>query len=141
MGHTPLDAGTITRNSKAIIGYLDQEGEWIPFTQSPLEYFKNQFNMQEQDIRKELHKAALGETITLHKPFSAMSVGQRKRLMLLSIILQKPNILILDEPTNDLDLPTIEALEKALLHFNGALLAVSHDQTFINKIGTKTWQL
>lgn len=141
LGHTPLDAGTITRNSKAIIGYLDQEGEWIPFTQSPLEYFKNQFNMQEQDIRKELHKAALGETITLHKPFSAMSVGQRKRLMLLSIILQKPNILILDEPTNDLDLPTIEALEKALLHFNGALLAVSHDQTFINKIGTKTWQL
>lgn len=141
LGDTLLDSGTITCNQKAVIGYMDQEVECLPLEQSLLVYFKNQFNLTEQNIRKELHKAALGEAITLHKPFSAMSVGQRKRLMLLSIILQKPNILILDEPTNHLDLQTIEALEKALFHFEGALLAVSHDETFINKIATKVWQL
>ena len=66
-----------------------------------------------------------------------MSAGQRKRLMILSLILARPNVILLDEPTNHLDLLTLEALETALLNFSGAVLAISHDATFIGKIATR----
>ena len=66
---------------------------------------------------------------------------QRKRLMLLAIILEKPNVLLLDEPTNHLDFLTLEAFETALLTSEGAILAVSHDSTFIEKIATQEWRL
>ena len=59
--------------------------------------------------------------------------------MLLSMILEKPNVLLLDEPTNYLDFLTLEALETALKNFEGAILAVSHDSTFIEKIATEVW--
>ncbi len=137
----PIDSGTITRAPTAKIAYLDQEVEMLPMKQTPLEYFESRFNLSEENLRKELHKAALGGSELLHRPFGSMSVGQRKRLMLLSLILEKPNVLLLDEPTNHLDLLTLEAFEKALLNFEGAILAVSHDQTFIDKISTEVWSL
>lgn len=59
--------------------------------------------------------------------------------MLLSLILEKPNVLLLDEPTNHLDFLTLEAFETALLDFEGAILAISHDSTFIKKIATGEW--
>lgn len=58
-------------------------------------------------------------------------------MMLLSLILEKPNILLLDEPTNHLDFLTLEALEKALLSFEGVIIAASHDATFIKKFMTR----
>lgn len=61
--------------------------------------------------------------------------------MLLSIILERPNVLLLDEPTNHLDFLTLEAFEAALLNFEGAILAVSYDSTFIEKIATQEWRL
>ena len=88
-----------------------------------------------------MHKAALPGADLLNRPFSTLSVGQKKRLMLLSLILEKPNVLVLDEPTNHLDFLTLEAFEKALLTFDGAILAVSHDATFIEKIATQEWTL
>jgi ATPase subunit of ABC transporter with duplicated ATPase domains len=138
-GEEPIDSGTITRAPSAKIAYLDQEVEMLPMHQTPLEYFESRFSLPEENLRKELHKMALGDAKLLHRPFGSMSVGQRKRLMLLLLILEKPNVLLLDEPTNHLDLLTLEAFEKALLNFDGAMLAISHDQTFINKIATKVW--
>ena len=131
----PVDSGAIRYAPTAKIGYLDQEVEMLPMDQTPLQYF----NLSEEQLRRELHKAALGSSDLLNRTFGAMSVGQRKRLMLLSLILQKPNILLLDEPTNHLDFLTLEAFEKALLNFEGAILAISHDATFIEKIGTMRW--
>lgn len=140
-GLESIDAGTITSAPTAKIAYLDQEVEMLPMNQTPLEHFEGRFNLSEENLRKELHKAALGGSELLHRPFGSMSVGQRKRLMLLCLILEKPNVLLLDEPTNHLDLLTLEAFEKALLNFEGAILAVSHDQTFIAKIATEVWSL
>lgn len=140
-GLTTIDEGELRYTQNAKIAYLDQEVELLPMDKTPLEYFEEQYNLTEEEVRRELHKAALGGANVLKRPLSSLSVGQRKRLMLLSLILAKPNILLLDEPTNHLDLKTLEAFEKALLNFEGAILAVSHDATFIDKIATEVWKL
>lgn len=136
-GQQKIDAGQIRFASSAKVAYLDQEMEHLPMEKTPLEYFR----LSEEELMRELHKAALGGTELLRSPFAHMSVGQRKRLGLLSLILQKPNVLLLDEPTNHLDLLTLEAFETALLQFEGVIIAVSHDATFIKKLGAEEWKL
>lgn len=140
-GKIPVDSGQIRIAPTVKIAYLDQEIEELPMAQTPLEYFESRFQLSEEALRRELHKAALGGADLIRRPFGSLSVGQRKRLMLLSIILEKPNVLLLDEPTNHLDFLTLEAFETAILNFEGAILAVSHDSTFIEKIATQEWRL
>lgn len=140
-GIIPLDEGCIRKAPTAKIAFLDQEVELLPADQTPLQYFESRFHLSEEDLRRELHKAALGGAELLRRPFSSLSTGQRKRMMLLSLIREKPNVLLLDEPTNHLDFMTLEAFEKALLAFEGAIVAVSHDATFIDKIATQEWKL
>ena len=65
---------------------------------------------------------------------SRLSGGERRRLYLLTILMQNPNVLVLDEPTNDLDIMTLNVLEDFLLHFEGVVLVVSHDRYFMDKI-------
>lgn len=140
-GLIPLDAGEIKIAPTVKMAYLDQEVELLPMDQTPLQYFESRFQLSEESLRRELHKAALGNMDLLNRPFSTLSIGQRKRLMLLSLILEKPNVLLLDEPTNHLDFLTLEAFEKALQDFEGAIIAVSHDARFIRKIATQEWTL
>jgi ATP-binding cassette, subfamily F, member 3 len=139
MGLLEPDSGEIRISRQAKIGYLDQEGELLPMDQTPLSYFEERFHLPEEGLRRELHMAAIGGAELLMRPFSTLSAGQRKRFCLLSLILEKPNVLLLDEPTNHIDLMTLEAFETALLNFEGAILAVSHDQTFSEKIATGYW--
>ncbi len=140
-GIIPLDEGNIRRSPTAKTAFLDQEVELLPMDQTPLQYFKCRYHLSEEDLRRELHKAALGGIDLLKRPFTTLSIGQRKRMMLLELVLEKPNILLLDEPTNHLDFMTLEAFEQALLDFEGAIVAVSHDATFIEKIATEEWKL
>jgi ATP-binding cassette subfamily F protein uup len=72
-------------------------------------------------------------------PISALSGGERNRLLLARLFTQPANLLILDEPTNDLDIETLEILEDLLLEYDGALLLVSHDRAFLNNIVTSTY--
>ncbi|MBS4168986.1 ribosomal protection-like ABC-F family protein [Parachlamydia sp. AcF125] len=140
-GIIPLDEGGIRSAPTAKIAFLDQEVELLPMDQTPLQYFESRFILSEEDLRRELHKAALGGADLLRRPFSTLSTGQRKRMMLLALVLEKPSILLLDEPTNHLDFMTLEAFEKSLLEFEGAIVAISHDATFIEKIATQEWKL
>ncbi len=140
-GLLPIDEGQVRWSQGVKIAYLDQEVELLPMDQTPLEYFENRFNLNEEKLRRALHMAALSGAELIHRPFATLSVGQRKRLMLLALTLEKPNVLLLDEPTNHLDLMTLEAFEKALLDFDGAILAISHDQMFIDKVATDIWEL
>ncbi len=71
-------------------------------------------------------------------PISALSGGERNRLLLARLFTQPANLLILDEPTNDLDIDTLEVLEDLLLEYDGTLLLVSHDRAFLNNIVTGT---
>lgn len=140
-GNLPLDEGSIRSAPTAKIAFLDQEVELLPMDQTPLQYFESKYQLSEEDLRRELHKAALGGADLLRRSFSTLSTGQRKRMMLLALVLEKPNVLLLDEPTNHLDFMTLEAFEKALLNFEGAVVAVSHDPTFIEKIASEEWRL
>ncbi|MFU2158457.1 ATP-binding cassette domain-containing protein [Caldisericum sp. AR60] len=87
------------------------------------------------EILSMLHDFDLDEE-TVSKPLSMMSGGERTKCLIIKSIISKPELLILDEPTNNLDIETIEMLERYLLQFKGGLLIVSHDKTFINKIAT-----
>jgi ATP-binding cassette subfamily F protein 3 len=76
------------------------------------------------------------EKETLEKKIYELSGGERTKCEIIKAILTEPDILMIDEPTNHLDIETIETLEKTLLKFNGGVLIVSHDITFINRIAT-----
>ena len=71
-------------------------------------------------------------------PVKALSGGERNRLLLAKLFTQPANLLVLDEPTNDLDMETLELLEDLLVEFNGTILLVSHDRAFINNVATST---
>lgn len=72
-------------------------------------------------------------------PVKALSGGERNRVLLAKQLLKPANILVLDEPTNDLDMPTLELLEESVANFNGTLLLISHDRTFMDNVVTSTW--
>lgn len=135
------DSGRVSRSPSVRIAFLDQEIDSLPFDQTPFEYLQCRFGITEELLQRELHKAALGDADLVYRPFSTMSSGERKRIMLLTLMLDRPNVLLLDEPTNHLDLMTLEAFEKALLQFEGVIVAVSHDKRFISKIATVEWVL
>lgn len=77
----------------------------------------------------------------LKRPYKEFSGGWRMRVLLAKMILAKPDLLLLDEPTNHLDLPSIEWLEKYLQHYQGAVVIVSHDKYFLNRMVTKIVEL
>jgi ATP-binding cassette subfamily F protein uup len=74
----------------------------------------------------------------VNAPISALSGGERNRLLLARLFARSANLLVLDEPTNDLDVETLEILEELLLEYDGTLLLVSHDRAFLNNIVTST---
>lgn len=74
----------------------------------------------------------------IHSPVSSLSGGERNRLLLAKLFMKPANILVLDEPTNDLDMETLELLEELLLDFKGTLLLVSHDRSFLDNVVTSS---
>ncbi|MGM8888901.1 ATP-binding cassette domain-containing protein, partial [Psychrobacter sp. 1U2] len=72
-------------------------------------------------------------------PVKALSGGERNRVLLAKQLLKPANILVLDEPTNDLDMATLELLEESVSSFNGTILLISHDRSFMDNVVTSTW--
>jgi len=117
-------AGRIERGESLKIGYYHQSGIQFDENQTVLETVSNLGLLNQFLFPHDM----------LNNPVSKLSGGERRRLYLLTILMQQPNLLILDEPTNDLDIVTLNILEEYLLDFKGSLIVVSHDRHFLDRV-------
>jgi len=119
------------------IGYYDQENQNLDENNTVLDELWNTYpNMNEADIRSTLAAFRFLYDDT-EKRVGVLSGGERARLTLAKLMLSKINLLVLDEPTNHLDINSREALEEAILGFDGTVVTVSHDRYFIEKLATR----
>ncbi len=142
-GNKAPHSGTLTRGKNTEVAYFDQHrtsldpnalvenvlvpegGDTVFFMGAPIH------------IRSWLQRFAFAPDAQRMRVF-ALSGGERNRLALAKLMLTQANLLILDEPTNDLDLLTLNVLEDALLHYPGCVIVVSHDRYFLDKVATHT---
>ena len=138
------DSGTIVWGDTVKIGYLSQEcGEMDP-QERVIDYIRDTADIvQTPDGTVSAAQMLERFLFTPELQWSRiekLSGGERKRLYLLKILMEAPNVLLMDEPTNDLDITTLTILEDYLLQFSGAVLAVSHDRYFLDKIATEIFE-
>lgn len=118
------------------IGYIPQEIIFEDETITVLEEAHKYFNGPEDNLRSALYKFLFyGEGVFVR--LNKLSGGERIRLKMFCLMQNKNNLLILDEPTNHIDINTKEILEEALNNYNGTILLISHDRYFINKVATR----
>ncbi len=141
MGEYEATAGSVRFGAGIDVGYYDQMQSGLDETKTVLdEIWDRHPRMTETEIRNALAVFLFrGEDV--YKMVSALSGGERARLLLLRLMLSKANFLLLDEPTNHLDIQSCEALEDALLHYDGTLFIVSHDRYLINKLADRIYYL
>ena len=138
-GFEPKDSGEIETGETIKFGYFSQKGLTYNEDERVIDFIKE---------ISENFPLANGKTISAsqflrlflfddqaqYSPISKLSGGEKRRLHLMYILYQNPNFLIFDEPTNDLDLPTLTVLENFLMNFQGSLIIVSHDRYFMDRI-------
>lgn len=135
----PPDAGTVDWGDTLTIGYYKQDGLLGCDGKHVIDVIKDISDKIELEKGHTISAAQFLEQWNFPRSVqylyvSKLSGGEKKRLYLMTVLMQKPNFLILDEPTNDLDLFTIQMLEEYLLNFKGCVLVVSHDRFFIDKV-------
>ena len=134
--------GKVKRGTKLEIAYFDQLREAIDPQKTVRENITDRgdrviVNGQEKHVIGYLKDFLFNEK-KINMPAKALSGGERNRLLLAKLFTRSFNLLVMDEPTNDLDMDTLELLEELLVEFKGTLLLVSHDRTFIDHIVTST---
>lgn len=126
--------GTFSLGSNITMGYFDQNTARLETDQTVLEHFTALFPaMTEKDARKTLGMY-LFSGADAGKKISSLSGGEKARLVLAELLASRPNFLILDEPTNHMDIPAKEALEAAFRAYTGTILVVSHDRYLIRQV-------
>lgn len=141
MDNVEKDTGIKVLGKNVFIGYYDQEQSDLNFEKTVLDEVWDEFpNMTTTQLRNAL-AAFLFTGDDVFKHISTLSGGEKCRINLLKLMLSKSNLLLLDEPTNHLDINSREALEDALLSYDGTLLVISHDRYFLNKVIDKIYEL
>ncbi len=138
MGTVQADGGTVTIGETVRIGYFSQECEEMDTSLRTIDYIKD-ISAEVETPEGTLTASQMLEKFlfTSDLQYSAigrLSGGERRRLYLLGILMQAPNVLLFDEPTNDLDIQTLTILEDYLQGFSGAVIVVSHDRYFLDKV-------
>ena len=137
----PPTSGRITLGYNIKIGYYDQENRGLTDTNTVFGELRDAYpDKTDLELRSTL-ALFLFDADDIQRGVSTLSGGERARLTLAKLILKKVNLLVMDEPTNHLDIGSCEALENALLAFDGTIIAVSHDRYFINRIATRIIEL
>lgn len=143
MGLIEPDLGSVSISGNAVVGYLDQEQENLPLEKSPVELLEEDPHIKasKQTAIRKLCDFGIYKWHDLKSPLKNLSVGCRRKAQLCQIIMRKCSILVLDEPTNHIDFPSLEIIEEALLKFPGIIIATTHDRYFTEKIGTRVINL
>ena len=128
--------GEIKIGQSVNIGYIPQEIKFEDDNQTILNFFEQFDNRNETEIRTSLAKYMFREN-DVFKKVSSLSGGEKVRLILAKLLKQNINFLILDEPTNHIDIETRELLEEAIKEYSGTVLFVSHDRYFINNLAER----
>ncbi len=138
-GKLQPDSGSVEKGENTKFGYYLQNPVFKDSSQTVLEYIKESAErMTLNDGSKEVSASKFLEEFGFegkiqHSPVESLSGGERKKLFLVKLLLENPNFLILDEPTNDFDIFTMNILEQFLMNYQGCLLLVSHDRYFMDK--------
>lgn len=139
LGNQPLDGGKIVTGETVVFGYYTQKGMKFKEDKKVIETIKDIAEVIPLAKGKSLTAAQLLERFLFTKDMhynqvAKLSGGEKRRLYLLTILITNPNFLILDEPTNDLDIMTLQVLEEFLEEFQGCLIVVTHDRYFMDKL-------
>ncbi len=139
LGETQPLEGSFHFGSGVHPGYLSQEQEMLTPTKTVLETIQMLPDMgNHSEARTFLHRFLFAGN-EVFQPVATLSYGQRSRLMLGMLVAQHCNLLLLDEPLNHLDLPSRESFEASLSEFDGTILAIAHDQYFIDRFAQVIW--
>ena len=143
-GRLPVTSGVIELGETVKMAYYTQSTEEIPDDKRVIAYLSD---VAESVTDKNGNQVSVSELLEqfLFPPFMhgtlirKLSGGEKRRLYLLKLLLQQPNVLLLDEPTNDLDIGTLTVLEDFLSGFSGAVITVSHDRYFLDKVANQLY--
>lgn len=138
-GTEKADSGKINTGETIVYGYYSQKGIQLKEDKRVIEVLKDVAEVITMADGSKLTASQLLQHFMFppnmqYNPVSKLSGGERRRLYLLMVLIKNPNFLILDEPTNDLDLLTLNKLEEFLMNFPGCLIVVSHDRYFMDKL-------
>ena len=131
-GRAEPDSGSVRRGSTVVTGYADQQTTLLDPDAIVREIVAGPTRQPDWEDRVLLERFWFDSTAQ-YAPVRMLSGGERRRLQLVMVLATKPNLLVLDEPTNDLDLDTLRALESFLDEWPGALVVASHDRTFLDR--------
>lgn len=133
-GLIPPIKGTSQLGNNLLVGYFDQQSALIDSEKTVRDHFHELFPaLVEKDLRKTLGMYLFGGA-NASKRISSLSGGEKSRLVLAELLTGRPNLMILDEPTNHMDIPAKETLESAFKAYTGTMLFVSHDRYFIKQV-------
>ena len=138
-GNLPSDSGEVIKGENTFFGYYQQNPVFKDLSMTVLDYIKEAADVVEMNDGRTLSASLFLKQFGFegkiqHSMLSTLSGGERKRVFLVRLLISNPNFLILDEPTNDFDIFTMNILEEFLLGYKGCLLIVSHDRYFMDKI-------
>jgi ATP-binding cassette subfamily F protein 3 len=140
LGRDAPDAGEIKLGPSIHIGYYSQEHETLDHSMSLIDTVRRAANLSEPNAVKLLDKFVY-DYQRMRNPVGTLSGGERSRLQLILIMLSGANFLMLDEPTNNLDIQSAEVLEGSLADFEGSVLVISHDRYFLDRVATRIIEL
>jgi ATP-binding cassette subfamily F protein uup len=137
-GKIQADSGTFTWGETVVLGYYDQQSEGLRDDQRVIDYIANSAPLIKNAEGVRIDAAQMLEWFLFTRAeqqtyIGSLSGGERRRLYLLHTLVTQPNVLFLDEPTNDLDIQTLAVLEEFLDNFKGCLIVVSHDRYFLDR--------
>ena len=137
------DAGSVKWSENAAIGYFAQDHAADFVSDLQLVDWLNQWKPEGQD--EQVLRSTLGRLLfskdEIYKPVNVISGGEQGRMLFGKLILQQPNVMVMDEPTNHMDMESIEALNYALENYPGTLIFVSHDREFVSSVATRIIEL